>query len=72
MHNHLKNQISSAIDNGQRKVQNIWQKFNAETVPFDDETAFFNINNFEDMHRWVKEYQNEKENSSKSFLTKKK
>lgn len=67
VHNHLKNQISSAIDNGQRKVQNIWQKFNAETVPFDDETAFFNINNFEDMHRWVKEYQNEKENMCRNF-----
>jgi molybdopterin-guanine dinucleotide biosynthesis protein A len=67
VHNQLKNQVSSAIDNGQRKVQDIWQQFNAETVPFDDESAFFNINNFEDMHKWVKEYRNEKENMSRKF-----
>jgi molybdopterin-guanine dinucleotide biosynthesis protein A len=67
VHNRLKNQISSAIDDGQRKVQNIWRQFKAETVPFDNETAFLNINTFEDIHRWEKEYRNEKENIYGNF-----
>lgn len=71
VHNRLKNQISSAINDGHQKVLNIWQQFNAETVPFDDETTFFNINNFEDIDKWEKEYRNEKENMRRNFDSKK-
>ena len=67
VHNRLKNRISSAIDDGRRKVQNVWRQFKAEAIPFDNETAFFNINNFDDIHRWEKEYRNEKENMCGSF-----
>ncbi|MBN2182270.1 MAG: molybdenum cofactor guanylyltransferase [Sedimentisphaerales bacterium] len=71
VHNRLKNRISSAIDDGQRKVRDIWQQLKAETVLFDDNTAFFNINNFEDIHRWEKEYRNEKENMYGNFDSRK-
>jgi molybdopterin-guanine dinucleotide biosynthesis protein A len=67
VHNRLRNKISSAIDDGRRKVRNIWQQLQAEAVPFDNDTPFFNINNFEDIHRWKKEYRNEKENIYGNF-----
>ncbi len=54
VHNNLKEEISSAIDLGQRKVQDIWQQVKAVRVRFTDETAFFNINNSTDMDRWRK------------------
>ena len=62
VHNHLKNQISSAIDNGQRKVQDIWQQLDGEKVQFSDETAFFNINSFIDLDKWERKSRNEKTN----------
>ena len=58
----LKNQVSSAIDNGQRKVQDIWQQLDGEKVQFSDETAFFNINSFIDLDKWERKSRNEKTN----------
>jgi molybdopterin-guanine dinucleotide biosynthesis protein A len=61
VHNDLKENISSAIDQGQRKIRNVWQQVKAITVRFPDETAFFNINNPADMNKWRKA-ENEKAN----------
>ncbi len=54
VHNGLVKQVSSAIDCGERKIRKVWQQVKAVRVLFDDETAFFNINNSTDMDRWRK------------------
>jgi molybdopterin-guanine dinucleotide biosynthesis protein A len=61
VHNDLKEEISSAIDSGQRKIRDIWQQVKAVGVRFADETAFFNINTTADIGRWRKA-KNEDEN----------
>ena len=59
--NLLKEEISSAIDRGQRKSRDVWQQVKAVRVQFANETAFFNINNLTDIDRWRKA-ENEKAN----------
>jgi molybdopterin-guanine dinucleotide biosynthesis protein A len=61
VHNDLKEEISSAIDSGQRKIRDLWQQLKAVGVRFTDETAFFNINTPADISRWRKA-KNEDEN----------
>jgi molybdopterin-guanine dinucleotide biosynthesis protein A len=67
VHNGLKDQISSAIDHGQRKIRNIWQQVKAVSLQFADETAFFNINSSVDMDMWGKGLENEKANMCGNF-----
>ncbi len=52
VHNGLREQISFAIDQGQRKIRDLWKQFNAEDVQFSDADAFLNINDFSDMESW--------------------
>ena len=54
VHNDLASDISTAIDEGERKIRKFWQQVNADKVLFDDETAFLNINCLADMDRWRK------------------
>jgi molybdopterin-guanine dinucleotide biosynthesis protein A len=61
VHNGLKEEISSAIDRGQLKIRDVWQQVKAVSVPFANETAFFNINSSIDMDKWIKT-ENEKAN----------
>ena len=61
VHNDLKEEISSAIDSGQRKIRDVWQQVKAVRVQFADETAFLNINSLADVNRWRKA-ENEKAN----------
>ncbi len=43
--------ITSSIYNGQLKIRDLWQKIDAEPVPFSDCEAFLNINDFADMEK---------------------
>lgn len=61
VHNGLKEEISSAIDRGQRKIRDVWQQVKAVRVQFADETAFLNINSLADVNKWRKA-ENEKAN----------
>jgi molybdopterin-guanine dinucleotide biosynthesis protein A len=54
VHIGLKEMISSAIDDGQRAIRDIWQRINAKALRFSDTGAFMNINNFADMENWQK------------------
>lgn len=45
------NAISSIINDGERKVFNVWNKLNANALYFDDENKFLNINNEKDIRR---------------------
>jgi len=60
VHNVLREVISSAIDNGQRKIRDVWKEVKAVSVPFGNETAFLNINSLEDMNRWLRSTKNKK------------
>jgi len=60
VHNDLRKVISSTIDKGQRKIRDVWKEVKAVSVPFDNETAFFNINSLEDMNSWLRSGKNEK------------
>lgn len=62
VHSNIREQISSVIDSGQRKVQDIWRKLDVIKVQFDDEAAFFNINSFTDLDKWEIRNRNEKTN----------
>jgi molybdopterin-guanine dinucleotide biosynthesis protein A len=61
VHNGLSNEVSAAIDRGERKIRNVWRQVKAVEVYFDDETAFFNINTLADMDMW-RRTDNEKAN----------
>jgi len=61
VHNGLKEEISSAIDRGQRKIRDVWQQVKAVRVQFADESAFLNINSLADVNKWRKA-ENEKAN----------
>jgi len=61
VHNALSNEVSAAIDRGERKIRNVWRQIKAVEVYFDDETAFLNINTLADMDKWWKT-DNEKAN----------
>lgn len=54
VHNGLADDISAAVDAGERKIKNIWQQLRAEKVQFDSAAAFFNINSLADMNKWRK------------------
>jgi len=58
VHNGLKGKISSAIDNGQRKIRDVWRQAKAVTVHFPEKNAFFNINDLADLDRWKNEKAN--------------
>jgi molybdopterin-guanine dinucleotide biosynthesis protein A len=51
VYNDLKEMVSSAIDQGHRKIRELWKHINAEAVQFPDDSAFFNINNQADMEK---------------------
>ena len=50
--NALHQAISKAIDDGKRKVGDVWRELGAVVVHFDDPAPFFNVNTPEDMARW--------------------
>ncbi|MFH1615578.1 MAG: molybdenum cofactor guanylyltransferase [Planctomycetota bacterium] len=54
VHNDLLEEISAAIDRGERKIRNVWRQVEAVTVRFTDETTFFNINSLADIDKWQK------------------
>jgi len=60
VHNESAMQISSAMDCGQRKIQDIWKLLNVQRVYFEDETVFFNINSLSDNRQWRKENDEQK------------
>ena len=62
VHNDVRQMVSSAIDKGQRKIRDVWKEVKAASVPFGNETAFFNINSLDDMNRWLRSSKNEKAN----------
>ena len=61
VHNDLAADISTAIDQGERKIRKVWQQVNAQRVLFPDESAFLNINSITDVNKWRKG-ENEKAN----------
>jgi molybdopterin-guanine dinucleotide biosynthesis protein A len=52
VHNHMTPHIVSAINQGQRKVQQLWQELKAEQVVFSNKAAFLNLNSFSDIRFW--------------------
>ena len=48
----LAEQVSAAIDFGERRIRRVWQQVDAVRVQFPDESAFLNINSLEDVRRW--------------------
>ena len=54
VHIGLKEKISSAIDNNQRTIRDLWTQINAEAVQFSNTGVFVNINDFKDMENWQK------------------
>ncbi len=44
--------ISKAIDDGKRKVGEVWRELGARAVDFDDPAPFFNVNTPDDMAAW--------------------
>ena len=52
-HKDLATPIAAAIDNGQRKIRNIWRAVGAVGVHFPSEAAFFNVNSYRDIARWM-------------------
>ena len=52
VHNDLRESISSAIDEGHRKPQDVWRQLGASTVMFENDMPFFNINSFTDLNNW--------------------
>lgn len=55
VHNELLGQITSAMDNGQSAVGRQWKKLGAETLFFEDQTPFLNINTAADIRQWRKD-----------------
>ena len=53
VHNDLRGAVSSAIDQGHRKVRQVWRELGAQPVHFDDARPFFNVNTPEDMADWL-------------------
>lgn len=58
VNNSLLDKVSELIKNGERKMLNIWVKLDAETVCFENEQSFTNINTSTDMENYhnVKHY----------------
>ena len=52
MHNDIKETISRAINNGQRRPLHFLQQLNATPVKFASEEPFLNINSFTDLDNW--------------------
>jgi molybdopterin-guanine dinucleotide biosynthesis protein A len=52
VHNDMAPPIISAIDRGQRKIQELWRQLGADRVKFAEKAAFININSFLDVNRW--------------------
>jgi molybdopterin-guanine dinucleotide biosynthesis protein A len=52
VHNDLLGTISRLINEGWRKVSDVWRELGAAQVRFDDPTPFFNVNTPEDMVKW--------------------
>jgi molybdopterin-guanine dinucleotide biosynthesis protein A len=52
VHNGLADQISLALNSGQRKIGQLWKQLAAESVVFSDRAAFFNMNDLSDLKRW--------------------
>jgi len=45
-------EVSAALDQGERRVRDLWRRLGAQGVRFDDESLFLNINEPEDLSRW--------------------
>lgn len=45
--------IRDALDNGERKPRNVWKQLGGTAVQFPDSNAFTNINEPEDLARWI-------------------
>jgi len=52
VHNDSLEDISAAIDAGERSVRAVWKRLGAQAVHFKDEAAFANINTPEDFETW--------------------
>lgn len=52
MHNDIKQAVSKAIDNGQRRPLHFLQQLNATPVMFPSDEPFFNVNSFADLEDW--------------------
>ena len=52
VHNGLLGAVSKAIDEGKRKIGDVWHELGAATVHFDDPTPFFNVNTPDELARW--------------------
>ena len=50
--NAFREAISKAIDDGKRKVGEVWRELGAHIVHFDDPAPFFNVNTPDDMAAW--------------------
>lgn len=70
VHNDLKEQVSSAIDRGQRKIRDVWRQLKAVSVQFPDETAFININNSTELKSWRKGAKMKKQICAELSITK--
>lgn len=51
--NILVNQISELIENGERKIINVWKKLDAKALNFSNEHAFVNLNTLEEINRYI-------------------
>ena len=52
MRNDLRPEISRLIDEGRRKLTEIWEKLGGEPVMFEADRPFFNVNTPADLARW--------------------
>ena len=52
VHNGLLPDLSRLIDEGHRKIVDVWEKLGAQAVQFEDDRPFFNVNSAADLARW--------------------
>jgi molybdopterin-guanine dinucleotide biosynthesis protein A len=55
MRNDLGTDISRLIDEGHRKLADIWAMLSGKPVVFEDDRPFFNVNSAADLARWKRE-----------------